>query len=86
MSGDPLDGYDYEEKEEREDGEAFGSPCLILLVSQRKGDFCTVLTTTPWSQAKMASSYRRVTRSQRAVEYPATKIPRVTIEKACMNY
>lgn len=32
----------------------------------------------------MASSYKRVTRSQRAVEYPATKIPMVTIEKACI--
>ena len=32
----------------------------------------------------MASSYRRVVRSQRAVEYPATKIPSVTMEKACI--
>jgi hypothetical protein len=42
------------------------------------------LVTTPWSQAKIASSCKRVTRSQRAVEYPATKIPRVSIEKACI--
>lgn len=42
-------------------------------------------TTTPWSQAKIASSYNRVTRSHLAVIYPATKIPRVRIEKGCMN-
>ena len=40
--------------------------------------------TTPWSQANIASSYKRVTRSQRAVEYPATKIPIVTMENACI--
>lgn len=40
---------------------------------------------TPWSQAKMASSYRRVTRSQRAVMYPAKKIPKVRIDTGCIE-
>src|ERR1700712_5227106 len=41
--------------------------------------------TTPWSQAKIASSYSLVTRSQRAVIYPATKMLRVRTEKGCMR-
>jgi hypothetical protein len=41
-------------------------------------------TMTPWSQAKMASSYKRVTRSQRAVMYPAKKMPKVRMDTGCI--
>lgn len=68
LSGsDALDRNEEEDEEDGQDGEAFGRACLGTvsrwsIQARRCGH-----TITPWSQAKMASSYSRVTRSQRAV-------------------
>jgi len=53
--------------------------------TERMAKPLAALATTPWSQAKIASSYSRVTRSQRAVMYPATKMPMVRVEKGCIG-
>lgn len=86
MGGDALDRDEEEEEEDGEDGEAFGGASLRTLSTwfrrQRGLQWHTI---TPWSQAKMASSYRRVTRSQRAVMYPAKKIPKVRIDTGCIE-
>lgn len=44
-----------------------------------------VRATTPWFHAKIANSYSLVTRSHRAVVYPAMKIPSVRTEKGCIQ-
>ena len=69
VRGDALNG----EEDEKEDG---GEDCESLRRSRLSNAsvnmvhtcFGATRTTTPWTQAKMTSSYRRVTRSQRAVE------------------
>jgi hypothetical protein len=53
--------------------------------SDRTAKPFTARVMTPWSQANIASSYRRVTRSNRAVMNPATKMPTVRTEKGCMQ-
>lgn len=66
--GDALNGDGDEDEEQREDRETL---CGARLgdVSDREvqGGVEARRTITPWSQAKIASSYNRVTRSQRAV-------------------
>lgn len=83
--GDALDRYDDEDEEEGEDGEAFRSACLDHASAVDQQLYVMLfLTTTPWSQAKTASSYSWVMRSQRAVMYPATKMPTIGKENGCM--
>lgn len=80
-----CNGYDEDEEEYGENSEAFGCSSLVKSkLAGVSGERLWTHTNTPWSQANMASSYKRVTRSQRAVIYPKKKTPTVRTESGCI--